>query len=245
MAEKGEYVVYIDESGDHNLKKIDPKYPIFVINFCCFKITEYLNEVNPAIQRFKFKHFGHDQIILHETDIKRKQGPFHILNNDTLLKDEFLNDLSKTISSVAFNLITIVIDKNKLISKYSKPLNPYYLGLRFGIEKLNEMLLNKNQEGKEISLVFEKRGETEDENLKIEFFKICRENQQFGYKKIDYNIMKYKFLLADKKSNSSGLQLADLTAKPIGLNYLKSSQLNRAYEIINPKIYGYKQFPKD
>ena len=53
--------------------------------------------------------------------------------------------------------------------------------------------------------------------------------------------------------NSAGLQLADLIARPIGLNYLKPQQGNRAFEIIKDKIlkreeksndFGYKVFPK-
>ena len=27
------YVVYVDESGDHGLKNIDPNYPVFVLAF--------------------------------------------------------------------------------------------------------------------------------------------------------------------------------------------------------------------
>ena len=243
MIEKGDYIVYIDESGDHNLNNIDSKYPIFVINFCCFKKTEYLNFVNPALQRFKFDHFGHDQIILHETDIKKNKGSFQYLVSNKELKQHFLYDLSKTIENMSFTIVPILIDKTKLKLKYSKPFNPYYLALRFGLEKLNEMFLNENQEGKEIFLVFEKRGTNEDKDLEKEFLKICSNKEQFGYKKVDYGKVKYKFRFVDKKSNSNGLQIADLIARPIGLNYLNPMQSNRAYDVIYSKIHGYKQFP--
>ena len=33
MTEKGDYIVYVDESGDHGLKNIDNNYPIFVLTF--------------------------------------------------------------------------------------------------------------------------------------------------------------------------------------------------------------------
>lgn len=55
--------------------------------------------------------------------------------------------------------------------------------------------------------------------------------------------MSYRFLIADKKSNSCGLQLADLTARPIGLKYLRPEQKNRAYDIIESKIFRNKIFP--
>jgi hypothetical protein len=44
-------------------------------------------------------------------------------------------------------------------------------------------------------------------------------------------------VFSDKKSNSTGLQLADLTASPIGLHVLKPNQDNRAFTIIEDKFY--------
>ena len=57
----------------------------------------------------------------------------------------------------------------------------------------------------------------------------------------------------DKKHNSSGLQLADLVAHPIGRHAINPSQPNRAYDIVEPKFrrgpkgqidgFGLKNFP--
>jgi len=71
-----DYIIYVDESGDHGLKTIDPFYPVFVLVFCIFNIEDHINKAIPALQRFKFKHFGHDQTILHETDIRKDRGDF-------------------------------------------------------------------------------------------------------------------------------------------------------------------------
>ncbi|WP_373941894.1 DUF3800 domain-containing protein [Polaribacter sejongensis] len=138
MIEKGKYIVYVDESGDDNLGYIDPKYPIFVINFCCFEISEYLNFVDPALKRFKFDYFGHDQIILHETDIRKSKKPFDFLEKNKDLKDDFLSNLSKIIENIPFTIVSVIIDKTKLKSQYNKPSNPYHLGLLFGLERLSK-----------------------------------------------------------------------------------------------------------
>jgi hypothetical protein len=243
MKEKGDYIVYIDESGDHNIENIDPKYPIFVITFCCFNKDEFINQVTPALQGLKIKYFGHDQIVLHETEIRKNKKPFQFSEIDKSLRESFLFELSEIIENIPFTIVSVVIDKKELKSRYNKPYNPYHLGLRFGLEKLNEIFSNKNQEGKEISLVFEKRGKNEDRDLEKEFFEICSNREQFGYKQVDYAKVIYKFALADKKSNSTGLQIADLIARPIGLNYLRPSQSNRAYDGIFSKIYANKKFP--
>jgi hypothetical protein len=97
-----DYIVYVDESGDHGLNTIDPSYPIFVLVFCVFKKTDYVQTVVPLIQEFKLKHFGHDQIILHETDIRRDRGSFAFLKSKQL-KDDFLNELTDIIQTIPFN----------------------------------------------------------------------------------------------------------------------------------------------
>ena len=60
-------------------------------------------------------------------------------------------------------------------------------------------------------------------------------------------------VFADKQVNSTGLQIADLIARPIGLKTLRPDQPNRAYEIIEGKFrrsasgkvdgWGLKVFP--
>lgn len=65
------YVVYVDESGDHGLERIDPNYPVFTLAFCIFNKNHYAQRVVPSIEAFKFKHFGHDLVVLHETDIRK------------------------------------------------------------------------------------------------------------------------------------------------------------------------------
>ncbi len=39
--EHSDYIVYVDESGDHSLSSIDEGYPIFVLSFCVFQKTYY------------------------------------------------------------------------------------------------------------------------------------------------------------------------------------------------------------
>ena len=53
-----DYIVYVDESGDHSLKSIDEGYPIFVLTFCVFLKEYYSDVVTPAVRRLKFATFG-------------------------------------------------------------------------------------------------------------------------------------------------------------------------------------------
>ena len=52
------FVVYVDESGDHGMQTLDPSYPLFVLAFCVFYKRHYSEKVVPALHKFKFNHFG-------------------------------------------------------------------------------------------------------------------------------------------------------------------------------------------
>ena len=43
------YIVYVDESGDPNLEKINPHFPVFVLSFCVFEKESYAKKVIPAL----------------------------------------------------------------------------------------------------------------------------------------------------------------------------------------------------
>jgi hypothetical protein len=43
--EFSDYVVYVDESGDHGLASIDPEFPVFVLAFCVFEKSHYINSL--------------------------------------------------------------------------------------------------------------------------------------------------------------------------------------------------------
>jgi hypothetical protein len=54
IATRSSFIVYVDESGDHSLDKIDETYPIFVLAFCVFYKENYVDRVVSAVERLKF-----------------------------------------------------------------------------------------------------------------------------------------------------------------------------------------------
>lgn len=223
-----DYLVFVDESGDHGLLSIDPNYPIFVLTFCLIEKNIYAKEIVPSILNFKFKYFGHEQIILHEHDIRKANEPFKILQNINI-REPFFNDLNKIIEESNFLLFASVIAKNKFTKKYEYSENPYHIAMGFCLERI---FLHLNSLGCKIGttyFIFESRGKREDNDLELEFRRFCNKNAT--KQKLPFDI-----IISDKKSNNSGLQLADLTARPIGRYILKPEQQNRAYEIIKTKF---------
>jgi hypothetical protein len=222
-------VVYVDESGDHGMQTVDPNYPIFVLAFCVFYKGHYCEKVVPALQKFKFNHFGHDHVVLHEHEIRKETGDFKFHNRHH--KHDFLNQLTSIIEVSNFILISCVIDKARLRDKQELQSNPYHLALGFCLETLQELLQEKNQDDALTHVVVECRGTKEDNELELEFRRICDGANRQG-KRLPFDIV-----FADKKTNSSGLQLADLVARPVGLSVLRPTQENRAFDVLKRKFF--------
>lgn len=226
-----DYIVYVDESGDHSLTNIDKNYPVFVLAFCIFHKRYYSETVVSALQKFKFKHFGHDIVVLHEHEIRKEKGDFNIFRSASQ-REDFITELTTLIDETHFILISCVIEKQRLCDKSGTEAdNPYHLALRYCLEQLYGFLLEKNQHGKRTHVVFECRGKKEDKDLELEFRRICGGENDL---KLELPFM-LKF--ADKRVNSAGLQLSDLVARPVGLHVLRPEQENRAFAVLEKKFY--------
>lgn len=223
------FVVYVDESGDHGMETVDGNYPVFVLAFCVFHKRHYSEKVVPALQKFKFNHFGHDLAVLHEHEIRKEKGDFRFQTRQH--KQDFLLELTSIIEASNFILISCVIDKEQLRSNPGVPPNPYHLALGFCLETLYELLQEKNQDDKLTHVVVECRGKKEDNELELEFRRICDGANRWG------NPLPFDVKFADKKVNLAGLQLADLVARPIGLRVLRPEQENRAFDVLKRKFF--------
>lgn len=223
-----DYIVYVDESGDHDLLKINSKYPVFVLSFCIFHKKYYNEKIVPSVQDLKFRYFGHDMIVLHEREILKKTGTF--ANFSDKKQQAFLNDINALMDNTKFMMIACVVRKDKLVQKYIRPFNPYHIALQYGLERIYRLMCEKDQHQKKTFIIFEQRGDKEDEILKNEFLRVC---QGANYYKTIFN---FEMILAHKQVNSTGLQFADLTARPIGNHCLKPNQPNRAFDVIKSKL---------
>lgn len=224
-----DYIVFVDESGDQSLESIDNDYPIFVLSFCIFKKQQYVDFIVPSIKHIKMQAFGHDLAILHERDIRRKTGWFSRLSKEP--RENLMTEITQTINQSDLTLVAVVIDKFKLKEKYNNPGHPYHMALTFGLERLDRFLNGKRETGKTVHVICESRGAKEDKDLELAFRRVC-DGKNYLNKEYPHEI-----IMADKKCNSIGLQIADLTARPVGISYLHPNQPNRAYSSLKTKFY--------
>lgn len=240
-----DYIVFADESGSPTLEGPDPAFPVFVLNCVLVAKADYSERIVPRFQRLKFDLVGHDQLVLHERDIRRQQKAFAFLQADAIVRQGLLEQINKIVGESEIDVVAAVIDKIRLTRKYANPWSPYEIGLYFCMETLLARLKKLGQEGRLIHVVFESRGKREDAELELHFRRIAANQANWGYKQPDFRAMEWEPVFVDKRCNSSGLQLADLMARPIGLKAMRPLQENRAFDVLQPKLAhgGMKTFP--
>lgn len=144
-------------------------------------------------------------------------------------RQAFMDDLTRIIEFSNFTLISTTIDKRELKQQNAEG-NAYHIALGICMEALHEFLSEKQQQDKRIQVVVECRGRKEGKDLELEFRRICDGDNRQGI------CLPYEVLFADKKVMSTGLQLADLVARPIGISLLRPKQANRAFEVFKTEI---------
>lgn len=240
-----DFIIFADESGSPVLEGPDPTFPVFVLNCVLVAKVDYVERIVPKLQMLKFDFVGHDQLIFHERDIRRQQKDFAFLQVDAGMREAFLERVNAVVAEAKIDVIAAVIDKVRLAQKYADPWSPYEIALHFCMETLLSRLRQLGQADRLVHVVFESRGKKEDAELELHFRRIAANQANWGYKQPDFRFLEWEPVFVDKKSNSSGLQLADLMARPIGLKVLRPNQENRAFDVLRPKLVqgGMKSFP--
>jgi hypothetical protein len=242
-------IMFLDESGDHCLERIDGSYPMFSLAGCIFDMDYYNQEVEQMLNNLKMKHFKRNDIILRSYDIRKQKNDFSCLV-DCKKREEFMNDLSDLIESLNFTIISAVINKLELKNKYKNLHNPYNLCFKFLLER-SVMYLGRSDE--KMIIRVESREKHNDEKLS-KVYNDFRNNKNpfFSNREVKSKILDLSF--NPKSQNVIGLQIADLVAHPIAMKILYSNRKNKPFDILRKKIHsknnkiincGLKIFPND
>ena len=222
-----DYIIYADESGNANPLVVDSDFPVFVLVCCMFHKEDYISRFVPEVERLKFRFFGHDAVVLHEQEIRHRARPFVFLANIER-RQEFMNELQHIIEAVPFEIIAAVVDKESAASRTGA--DPYQLALQSCLRRAHQFLGANGQLDRRTHVVLEARGRNEDRALRDGFERI-----RLGEGSIQA-MDEFELVFAKKHLNLSGIQFADLMARPIGLARLRPDQPNRAWEAIRSKL---------
>ncbi len=77
------YYLFIDETGDHGLTKIDINFPIFLLSGILIKKNELI-QLELLLIKFKMKYWSTESLILHSREIRKCSNEYKILLDEDL-----------------------------------------------------------------------------------------------------------------------------------------------------------------
>ncbi|MBW7835067.1 MAG: DUF3800 domain-containing protein [Sphingomonadales bacterium] len=209
-------VLFLDESGDHNLSVIDPQYPMFVLGGVIMDKSYAEGELVRELNAFKMDMFGRTDIVLHTADITRNRNGFEQLK-EASFRQLFYQRLNTLMRRLRYTVVACAIRKGDHLSRYGvAALDPYLLSLDVLVERFCFDIGKVSGGG---VIVAEKRDPTLDRELDLAWLNLKIQGTRFlQAHDIEDRILGLN--LRAKKDNIAGLQLADLVVSPIGRHVL-------------------------
>jgi hypothetical protein len=136
-------------------------------------------------------------------------------------------------ASLPVTIIAVIIDKPAFSAHHhgNELSGVYDFAMKKGLEAVHLYLGAKGQTDFQTPIIVECRGRKEDKELELSFRRFYDTTPKHS------NPLPFELVMVPKASNSAGLQLADLIARPIGLHHLRPNQANRSFEILQRKLH--------
>lgn len=224
-------LLFLDESGDHNLHKIDPFHPIFVLGGIIVDRKYAFSTMQEKLSRFKIDLFGTDQIILHTADFTRQRNGFEKMK-DANFCSLFYKKLNELICSLDIKVVACAIKKQHHFAKYGiDAIGPYHLSLRVLVERFCFELSSSITRAE---IIAESRDDTLNRQLDLAWLDIKVSGTTFMQaSKINKKISSLH--IKTKQENLAGLEIADAVVTPIARKLLhRNSRIS--FETIKSKI---------
>lgn len=204
----------LDESGDDNLEKVDPAYPIFVVGGVILE-NDYIPTATEAVGKFKRELFGRDDFVLHRAEFTRSRGAFTRLHERNF-RQLFYERLDQMMLDLEFNAIACVIRKDHYASSLGAADHDLY---RLALRRLTTQFCDIIGSGGHGGRI---RAESGRRSQNLAVLSCWQELRESGTPQTSAETIRHRidFLsLHTKKKRLVELELADLVLTPIGRHF--------------------------
>lgn len=224
-------VLFLDESGDHNLAVVDPQYPMFVLGGVIVDQSYAEGPLAAALDAFKLRLFGRTDLVLHTADITRNRNGFEQLK-DAEFRARFYDELNALMRNLDYAVVACAIRKDAHLGRYGvAALDPYLLSLDVLVERFCFAIGKVSGGG---VIVAEKRDPILDRELELAWLNLKIQGTRL-LQALDINDRIQSLNLRAKRDNIAGLQLADLVVSPIG-RHLLGKRDQEDWRIVEAKL---------
>lgn len=223
-------LLFLDESGDHDLTNIDPEYPVFVLGGIIVDEAYASGELTEKLNEFKQDLFGTTNIIIHTADIIRNRNGFERLKSDKTFRAKFMEKLNNLMLSLEYKVVACAIKKQEHVDKYVSAADPYLFSLDVVTERFVFEL-----GGHTGQLIAEKRNKQLDAQLLLAWRSLELKGTSFLTPTKFKARIPQPIDLRAKAENIAGLQIADLVVSPIGRHVIGKPD-RKDWEIVRSKF---------
>jgi hypothetical protein len=207
--------LYVDEVGNDDMTHVnDERHRYLSLSGIAMDQDYARDHATPALNTLKaiLKHDPDQQVILHRKDIMNKRGVFECLG-DAAIREAFDAGLVKCLTETNYTLITVVIDKLRMLQQsHWQERHPYHYLMKILVEKYVQWLERKGGVG---DIMPEMRKGKKDAALQRAFSTVRIWGADYvNAKRIKTAIPSKQLKFRSKEHNITGLQICDLVAHP-------------------------------
>ncbi|MGA7569626.1 MAG: DUF3800 domain-containing protein [Candidatus Aquilonibacter sp.] len=236
--------IYIDECGSHTLSAKE-KYKAFALGAVIIRDSD--EAVFDALwKQWKAAYLGNDAKLVHEPDVRKLEGTF-FCGGDIAKQKTAVIQLEEIISKLPFSAICCVLQREKYVAKWGTdapneslphknlPNHAYAMMLSFLAERI-ALSLQNHYGGAKGRLVLEARDPLGDALLQYEFARLFLDGTAY----ISASYFRHQFLpglrFITKDANNSGMQIADLLARPCADKVIDPTGEPARWKAFKPKL---------
>lgn len=235
-----QYILFLDECGVHHMSPVKDHFPYFCLCGIIVDVERFAT-FDRIWKTWKAKWLGSSSYPIHEPNVRRRSKEFH--NEDPIKEQQLLDSLEAQIADLEFHCIAAVIDKKEFAERYPSgsvddflPKSTYLMCVDFVFERFVHFLYSVGEEAYGL-VVAESRGAREDTEVHAEFLRLHVEGTQW-HSETNFRAMLRPYIeFKRKERNDSGLQIADLAARPIIEKVKDPGRSPERWEAFAPKFY--------
>jgi hypothetical protein len=231
--------IYIDECGSHNLAAKE-KFQAFVLSAVAIRDCQ-LAELDARWKWWKRYYLGSSTKKVHEPDIRDGAKSFWC-HGKAKKREKAVAALDLIIPKLDFTGFACVVNMERYKELVgAKPLDEslpthlYLMAVNFLAERL-ALALDTHFNGAKGRLVLEARGPKEDATIQYEFARLFLDGTSY----VSATFFRDQFFpgleFRRKDSNSTGLQLADLLARPCGEKILNPCSTPGRWHVFRDRL---------
>jgi hypothetical protein len=208
---------------------------VFVLSAVIIRDSDS-GEVDRVWKDFKARALGSPDVIVHEPDVRKADEPFYSHRTYKLA------EMRRTIAALPFTVVTVVVHRDDYLQDYglgpidsSPPAHIYWMALDFLMERV-AMALDIQFKGASARIVAEARNPLQDTELQYEYARLLIHGTSYIWGGWFRRTFPPGVTFEPKVTNSTGLQLADLTARPVGVKVLNKRRNPYLWKEVQAKM---------